>query len=89
MNKFDFVANNSVLPSIDRSKNIFIERVHVDKNGNFISSEPIKPTEKQIENFLKKGCVHDLNKDKLAYDEAGWMYDSRYCAICNQHIGFI
>lgn len=64
-------------------KGVFIEKVTLGKDGHFLCSEIVKPTQKEILEFILKGCAHSIDETKLAYDEWGWLNDSRYCAICN------
>ena len=92
MNKFDFIANRDI--SKDKieeliKKDVFIEKVTTDDKDRFLCSDIVKPTPEQILEFINRGCVHDLNKDKLVYDEQGWLYDSRFCALCGKLIGQI
>lgn len=50
----------------------------------------IKPTIEQIYKFFEKPCKkHDLKEGILVFDEPGYPYDLRYCAICNKSVGYI
>jgi hypothetical protein len=70
-------------------KKLFIEKVKLDKQGFFVSSDLIEATEDQIAQFKSRPCDHSLNVDKLVYDEPAWLYDLRYCGVCNAFIDFI
>lgn len=55
----------------------------------YVSTTPIEATEEEIEaakeyfNTHKKCLIH------FCYDEAGFMYDSRICGVCNKFITHI
>lgn len=68
---------------------LYIEKVKLDSDGNFISSNLIVPTIEQINEFKSNKCNHDLRVDKLIYDVMGSPYDLRFCAVCNTCIGAI
>jgi hypothetical protein len=49
------------------------------------------PTQEEVDNFIKeheKGCPK-LGVERLIYDEGGWMYDNRFCAVCDKLVGVI
>lgn len=96
MNKFNIIldkpeiqSNSSKNNSPQRAHKLFVEKVNLDHNNNFISSTTIPASKEQIEFFFSKPCNHDISKDKLIYDIKGYPYDIRYCAICNKSIAFI
>lgn len=70
-------------------KKLFIEKVELDSNGQFLCSKPIKATPEQIKEFKSKPCNHDLRVDKLIYDIPGWIYDLRHCGVCDAFLGRI
>lgn len=70
-------------------KKVFIERVTRDNEGKFLCSNVERPTLEQIQEFIDRGCVHDSSKDKLVYDVPGWLFDQRFCALCDTHLGHI
>lgn len=71
------------------TKELFIEKVTLDSKGQFLSSDLIPATTKDIAKFKSKPCNHSLNVDKLIYDEPQWIYDMRYCGVCGEFLGSI
>jgi hypothetical protein len=59
-----------------------------DEDGKTIIAEVREASEEEIKEFKSKECNHS-SQDLLIYDEKGWLYDARYCGVCNKCIGLI
>lgn len=46
-------------------------------------------TEKEIENALVEFLSNGVCDHSLIFDDRGWMYDFRYCAICKAGLGVV
>ena len=49
------------------------------------------PTQQEVDAFIKNhenGCPK-YGVDRLIYDERGWDYDNRFCAICDKLLAVI
>lgn len=57
-------------------------------DGSCWSSELRGATDEEIILFKSKECDHSA-KELLIYDEPGYMYDFRFCGVCNSPIGLI
>jgi hypothetical protein len=71
------------------TKTLYVERVTLGGDGQFVSSKVVRATDEQIRGFRGEPCSHRMEVDKLIYDEPGHPYDTRYCGVCDQFIGFI
>lgn len=67
---------------------MMLEIVHETFGGFVLSSSLRVPTESEIIEARQKHaegrCDH-----RLIRDEPNWLYDFRYCAICDRFLGFI
>jgi hypothetical protein len=72
-----------------KKKKLYIEKVELSDDGSFLGSDVVLATKKQIKDFKSKPCNHSLTVDKLIYDEPGYLYDSRYCGVCDAFIDLI
>lgn len=73
------------------NKNLFIEvsREKRYRDGHTGSSDLRDATELDIASFKSRPCGDHSSLELLCYDEPGYMYDVRFCAVCNKEIGFI
>jgi len=48
-----------------------------------------EPTEEEVSGLEATPCRHGSQPTQLIFDEPGFMYDFRYCAICGVFLGGI
>jgi len=71
-----------------KGKTLFCEKVIEKIGDSVIQSDVYHASEKDIKSAIelynKGNCQHNI-----IYDETGYMYDIRYCAICDEFLGVI
>lgn len=83
INNKDKISN--LLKKLNRTK-LYIEKYSDLKK---VSTELIEANNNQILNYINNPCNHSFDNGILIYDEPGFAYDIRYCAICNESVGYI
>lgn len=68
--------------------NLYKENV-TERYGDIIIASAYAPATQNEINLAQKQykdgkCLHEI-----FYDEPGWLYDSRWCAICGKSLGLI
>ena len=69
--------------------NIFIEIIKERQNGIITKSDIAIPSETDIQYFKSRPCDHVNCTKQLIYDEHGFEYDERYCAVCGCSLGYV
>ena len=70
---------------VDCSLEVIKERI-----GTTVTWSDIRePTVAEVTALRNKPCAHSTQKTQLIYDEFGFMYDFRTCAICGCDLGTV
>jgi len=68
-------------------RQLYVETVLDGVGSCVFMSNTRKATPEDILRFNSLPCAHDTCKEQLVYDTPGFIWDFRYCAVCNTFLG--
>ena len=68
---------------------MLIEVIRERRGRDVVWSDVREATEDEVKQLMNSPCDHAKQPKQLIYDECGWMYDTRYCAVCKCHLGYV
>jgi hypothetical protein len=78
------------LNNLGNEVNAMIEVIKDGYDGTHVLMSDLRePTPDEFLKFKSIPCDHSKCKDQLIYDIPTWLYNMRYCVICNTFLGLI